>query len=168
MKFEAKVNYSHIDQQSGKEKKITESYIIPDAVNWTDAETQLTEQMAKITNATITKSIKISDIIDIVKSEGDFWYKVVIELQVIDKQKGKIKSIKEPILIQADGFKDAYEKAQEYCLEILVPVEITSIIKSSIVDILDDEFVAPVKVTAENWCDDQEDERDMEELEDAD
>lgn len=158
MKFEAKVSYLHIDQQSGKEKKITENYIIADAVNWTDAEAQLTDQMAKITNEQITKAIKISDIIDIVKSEGDFWYKVVIELQVIDEQKGKIKSIKEPILIQAEGFKDAYEKAQEYCLEILVPVEITSITKSSIVDILDDEFVAPVKFVVVD--EDQEDEED--------
>ena len=67
MKFEAKVNYSHIDLQSGKEKKTTENYIIADAENWTDAETQIYEQMAKITNATITKAIKISDIVDIVK-----------------------------------------------------------------------------------------------------
>ena len=158
MKFEAKVSYSHIDPQSGKEKKITENYIIADAVNWTDAEAQLTDQMAKITNEQITKAIKISDIIDIVKSEGDFWYKGIIEIIIIDEQSGKEKKIKEPILIQADGFKDAYEKAQEYCLEILVPVEITSITKSSIVDILDDEFVAPVKFVVVD--EDQEDEED--------
>lgn len=158
MKFEAKVNYSHIDPQSGKEKKITENYIIADAVNWTDAEAQLTDQMAKITNEQITKAIKISDIIDIVKSEGNFWYKAIIDIITIDEQVGKVKKIKETILVQAEGFKDAYEKAQEYCLEILVPVEITSITKSSIVDILDAEFVAPVKFVVVD--EDQEDEED--------
>lgn len=160
MKFEAKVNYSHIDPQSGKEKKITENYIIADAENWTDAETQLYEQMDKITNATITKAIKISDIVDIVKSEGDYWYKVKIEIVTIDEQSGKEKSIKETILVQADGFKEAHEKAQEYCLEILVSVEITSIAKSSIVDILDDEFVAQVKFVVADTDDEQEDEED--------
>jgi len=160
MKFEAKVNYSHIDLQSGKEKKITENYIIADAENWTDAETQLSTQMAKITNATITKAIKISDIVDIVKSEGDFWYKVKIEIVTIDEQYGKEKAIKETILVQADGFKEAHEKAQEYCLEILVPVEITSIAKSSIVDVLDDEFVAQVKVVVVGGDDEEEDEDD--------
>ena len=160
MKFEAKVSYSHIDPQSGKEKKITENYIISDAENWTDAETQLYEQMAKITNATITKAIKISDIVDIVKSEGDYWYKVKIEMISIDEQSGKEKSIKETILVQADGFSEAHEKAQEFCLEILVPVEITSITKSSIVDILDDEFVAPVRLVAFDADEEQEEEED--------
>ena len=146
MKFEAKVNYSHIDPNSGKEKKITENYIISDAENWTDAETQLYTQMAKITNATITKAIKLSDVIDVIKSEGDYWYKVKIQIISIDEVSGKEKAIKESILVQADGFKEAHDKAQEFCLEILVPVEITSITKSSIVDILDDEFVPAVKV----------------------
>lgn len=160
MKFEAKVNYIHIDLNSGKEKKITENYIISDAENWTDAETQLYTQMAKITNATITKAIKLSDVIDVIKSEGDYWYKVKIQIISIDEVSGKGKAIKESILVQADGFSEAHEKAQEYCLEILVPVEITSITKSSIVDILDDEFVPAVKVVDVGGDDEEEEGED--------
>lgn len=145
MKFEAKVNYVNIDLNSGREKKFTENYIIADAENWADAETQLYTQMAKITNATITKAIKISDVIDVVKSEGDYWYKAKLEMAVIDEQSGKNKPIKETVLIQADGFKEACEKVQAYTLEIVIPVEVLGVTKSSIVDILDDEFMAPVK-----------------------
>lgn len=160
MKFEAKVNYAHIDPNSGKEKKITENYIIADAENWTDAETQLYTQMEKITNATITKAIKISDIIEIVKSDGDYWYKAKLEMAVIDEVTGKNKPIKETILVQADGFKEACDKVQEYTLEILIPVEITSITKSSIVDIFDDEFVAPVRFVVAGEDEEDEDEND--------
>ena len=146
MKYEVRVKYAHINLTTGKEVVTTENYIIADAENWTDAEQQLYTQMAKITNGTITKSIKISDIIDIVKSDGDFWYKVKIEMISVDDVSGKEKAIKETILVQADGFKDACDKAQEFCLEVVVPVEITSISKSNIVDIFDDEFVPAVKV----------------------
>jgi len=150
MKYEVRVTYAHLDLTSGKEKKTTENYIIADAETWADAEQQLYTQMAKITNATIAKAIKISDIIDIVKSEGDFWYKVKLEIEVIDEVSGKNKPIKETILVQAEGFKDACDKAQEYCLEVVVPVEITSVAKSNIVDIFDDEFVPVVKVIADD------------------
>jgi len=157
MKYEVRVTYAHLDLTSGKEKKTTENYIIADAETWADAEQQLYTQMAKITNATIAKSIKISEIIDIVKSEGDFWYKVKIEMVTIDEVSGKEKAIKETILIQADGFKDACDKAQEFCLEVLIPVEIISVAKSNIVDIFDDEFVAPVKFVEETDDDDDND-----------
>jgi hypothetical protein len=161
MKYEVRVKYAHINPTSGKEVITTENYIIADAETWADAEQQLYEQMAKITNQSITKIIKLSDIIDIVKSEGDYWYKTKLEMKSIDEVSGKEKSIKEMILIQADGFKDAHEKAQEYCLEILVPVEIVSISKSNIVDIFDADFIPKVKVVTYSDEDTEDEEQNL-------
>jgi hypothetical protein len=157
MKYEVRVKYARINPTSGKEVITTENYIIADAETWADAEQQLYEQMAKITNQSITKVIKLSDIIDIVKSEGDCWYKVKLEMSSIDEVTGKEKSIKEVVLIQAEGFKDAFEKAQEYCLEILVPIEVLSISKSNIVDIFDADFVPAVKIVTYSDEDESDD-----------
>ena len=159
MKYEARVKYAHIDPAKGKEVVTTENYIISDAETWGDAEQQLYEQMAKITNGElITKAIKLSDIIDIVKSEGDYFFKVKIEMSVIDEVCGKEKKIKESILVQADTFGDAFNKAQAFALEILIPVEIVSISKSAIVDIFDEEFVPKVKLVT--YSDDEEEDND--------
>ena len=156
MKYEARVKYAHIDPVKGKEVVTTENYIIADAETWGDAEQQLYEQMAKITSGElITKAIKLSDIVDIVKSEGDYWFKVKIEMSVVDEVAGKEKKIKEAVLVQADTFGDAFNKAQAFALEILVPVEIVSISKSAIVDIFDEEFVPKVNVVTNSEDDDE-------------
>lgn len=140
MKYEVRVKYAHIDPNSGKEKVVTENYIIADAQTWADAEKQLYTQMAKITAQTVTKVIKLSDIVEILKSEGDWFYKVKIAMSVIDEVTGKEKDITEAILIQAKDMFDAHSKAQFHCLHVVIPVEITSISKSNIVDIFDEDF----------------------------
>jgi hypothetical protein len=42
--FECKVRYIKVDEKSGKEKKITEPYLV-DAVSFTEAESRIHEEM---------------------------------------------------------------------------------------------------------------------------
>ena len=145
MKYEVRVKYAHIDPNSGKEKVVTENYIIADAETWADAEKQLYTQMAKITSQAITKVIKLSDVVEILKSEGDWFYKVKIVSEIIDLVTGKGKDITEAILIQAKDMFDAHSKAQLHWIHTIVPAEITSISKSNIVDVFDEDFTIYAK-----------------------
>lgn len=151
MKYEAKVKYATILPESGKEKVITENYLIADAETWADAEEQVATQMAKLTNSQVTRAIKISDIIDVTGDEGDVFYKAKIGIITIDESSGKEKVIKESVLIMANGFKHACSVLDEYVDRVMVPVEVMSVSKSAIVDIFDENFVAPV-VSRECVC----------------
>lgn len=157
MKYEAKVKYSTISPESGKEKVITENYLIADAETWADAEEQVATQMAKITKEQVTRAIKISDVVDVTGDDGEFFYKAKIGIITADETNGKEKTVKESVLVRANGFKDACDVLDSYVDEILVPVEVISVSKSGIVDIFDENFVAPV-VAKECVCYDADDE----------
>lgn len=146
MKYEAKVKYLHIAPETGKERILTESYIVANAEAWFDAEKQVFEQMAKLTTQTIIPAIKISDIEDIVRSDADWFYKAKIGINDIDELTGKAKQSTVNILVQAATFYAAFEMAQDWTFDTIVDCEILSITKSKIVDIFDEDFVPKTKI----------------------
>ncbi len=76
MKYEAKVKYAKINEVSGKEQVISESYIVNNAETFADAEKQTFEYMAERTQQTVIPAIKQSDVEDILggEGEGDWFY----------------------------------------------------------------------------------------------
>lgn len=134
--FECKVKYVKVDQD-GRERKVTESYLV-DAVSFTDAETRIVEQMQQIVRGGEFQvdNIKKSNIIEIFPHDsGEYWFKAKIGIVTIDEKAGKEKKINNYFLVAADDFKQALQRLEEGLSYILVPIQITAMNLSTIVDV---------------------------------
>lgn len=134
--FECKVKYTKIDEQTGKEKRVTEPYLI-DAISFTEAEKRMTEEAEKIVSGefqitNISKS-KISD--TFFYDDGDWWYKCKVSIVDVDESSGKEKKTANTMLILAGSVKEAFERLEESLASVIVPYEIEAIVKSPIVEL---------------------------------
>lgn len=133
--FLVKVVYEKIDDQSGKEKKVTEQYLL-DAVSFTEAEARTHKEMESMIRgefliASITRA-NFSDIFDDVA--GDTWWKAKIKHMTVDEKSGREKSVSNYILIMADNVDHAYKNINEAMKGMTVDFTIESISDSQILD----------------------------------
>jgi hypothetical protein len=133
MKFEAKVKYHRIDPASGKEKQVSQDYIL-EAETFGQAEEDTLKAMAEITPATVAKAIKISDVAEIIESEGDNFYKVKVMVRDIDELSGKEKDSPTILLIRSNTVKFALKLAEEWQDGIMADTELHSIRLVTIID----------------------------------
>jgi hypothetical protein len=135
MNFEAKVKYEKLDPVSGKNKVISEPYLL-DAETFGDAEEKTLKYMADITSATVIATVKKSDIEDVVgDQDNDVFYKASVKLAIIDELSGKEKSETIQILAGNDSLKSALSRVEIWCDESMCDTEIVKISKSPIVGI---------------------------------
>lgn len=138
MIYESRVKYSTLNPRNGKEEVVTETYIIPNAETFSDAENQTYTEMAKITPNTVIPAIKISDVDEILLDEGELFYKAKIGITDIDERDGKVKQIKKVLLIQSDGFNDAKVVADDWISGTISDCEILEIKKSSVMGVFEE------------------------------
>jgi len=134
--FECKVKYVKVDQD-GRERKVSESYLV-DAVSFTDAEARMIEQMQQLVRGGEfhIDNIKKSNIIEIFPHDnGEYWFKAKISIVTIDEKAGKEKKINNYFLVAADDFKQALLRLEEDLSYILVPIQISAMNLSTIVDV---------------------------------
>jgi len=133
--FECKVKYTKIDEQSGKEKKVTETYLI-DAVSFTEAESRLYKEMEMMISGEFTVTgIRKANYTDIFPfDDGDRWFKSKISYVSVDEEAGKEKKISNQILVLANDVKDAWDKIHESMKGMTVDYEINAISESPILD----------------------------------
>ena len=72
--FECKVRYQKIDEQSGKDKKVTETYLF-NAISFTEAESRIYKEMESlISGEFLVTNIRKANYADIFNFEdGDRW-----------------------------------------------------------------------------------------------
>ena len=145
MKYEARVKYSKVDD-FGKVKEVTENYVVADAETWANAELQTFDYMAELTSNTIIPAIKISDIEEIIQSNGEWFYKSKIGMSVIDELSGKEKTTTVSILVQADDFAEAQDITYNWMSKSVFDCELLSISKSKIIDVFEPKFKARAKL----------------------
>ncbi|WP_299579795.1 DUF4494 domain-containing protein [uncultured Sunxiuqinia sp.] len=134
--FECKVKYVKVDQD-GRERKVSEAYLV-DAVSFTDAEARMIEQMQQLVRGGefYIDNIKKSNVIEIFPHEdGEYWFKAKIGIVTIDEKAGKEKKINNYFLVAADDFKQALLRLEEDLSYILVPIQISAMNLSPIVDV---------------------------------
>jgi hypothetical protein len=135
MNFEAKVKYEKIDPLTGKNKVVSETYLL-DAETFGDAEEKTIKYMADITNAQVISTVKKSDVEDIIgDTESDMFYKSTIKQSIIDELSGKesVNNIK--VLTGCDNLKGALTFTEYWQNESMFDCETTNITKSPIVGI---------------------------------
>ena len=133
--YTATVKFGAIDETSGKEVVISEQYLL-DAINFTDAETRIYEEMMPLINGEfdvcrITR-LKLAEIIS---GEGETWYKAKIEIIETDEITGKPKKIKYLVLVNAKNTDQAVKTIEENMKTSLSPWSIFSITETKIKDI---------------------------------
>jgi len=133
--FECKVKYEKIDEQSGAEKKVSETYLI-DAVSFTEAESRIYKEMeSMIRGEFVVTNIRKANYTEIFENEdGDIWFKSKISFVSIDEKSGKEKKISNQILVLASDIKDAFDKIHEGMGGMTIDFDINAITESPILD----------------------------------
>ena len=134
--FECKVKYTKIDETTGKEKKVTEPYLI-DAVSFTDAESRIYKEMETYVSGEFSISnIKVVKFAELLPNEnGDSWFRVKLVYVSIDEEAGKERKINSYLLVQANDIKEAYDEVVRYMQNSVSDYTIPSISESPIMDI---------------------------------
>ena len=114
--FEVKVQYQKM-QDDGKEKKVTEQYVV-EALSFTEAEARITEEMTNYTDGEFdVVSEKIAPYNEIIlsdKSDDDKWFISKVSLITLDEKTAKEKKTSQRLLVQAE----TSEKAMDYTKEM--------------------------------------------------
>lgn len=133
--FECKVKYNKVDE-NGRERLVNESYLL-DAVSFTDAEARIIRQLQAMVRGEFTvtdiKKSKISEVFPF--ENGEWWYRVTINLVTVDEEAGKEKKLRTFYLIMADDIQEALARLEESLSFLVVPYVVTSINVSNIVDV---------------------------------
>lgn len=132
--FECKVRHQKIDELSGKEKKVTETYLF-DAISYTEAESRIYKEMAEIISGDFAvTSIRKATYAEIFPfDDGDRWFKCKVSFMSVDEEAGKEKKISNQILVMALDIKDCFDKILE-SMGQTVDIEVNSITESPILD----------------------------------
>ncbi len=133
--FECKVRYDKL-QENGAAKKVTEPYLV-DALSFTEAEARITEEQRPFISGEFdVAAVKRSKIAEIVfNDEGDRWYLVKVGFITVDEKSGVEKRSVTQMLVQAGGFKSAYDNFTEYMKSSMADYDIVSISETPLIDV---------------------------------
>ena len=109
--YEVKIQYQKM-LEDGKEKKVTEQYVV-EALSFTEAESLITEEMsAYIHDSFDVVAEKIAPYYEILISdriEDDKWFLSKISFVTLDEKTAKEKKTSQRLLVQADTSQTALE-----------------------------------------------------------
>lgn len=115
--YEVKIQYIKM-LEDGKEKKVTEQYVV-EALSFTEAEARITEEMNHYTDGDFdVVSEKIAPYNEILLSDNsndDKWFLSKVAFITIDEKTAKEKKTSQRLLVQAE----TSEKAMDYTKEML-------------------------------------------------
>lgn len=135
--FECKIQYDKIGTEDGKQKKVTDTYLV-DAVNFTEAEARIIEYVRPYMSGEFTvsniKRTRLYEIFDY--PTGDRWYRSKVIFIVLDPEKGKEKRVPSTMLVQAESIKEALTRLEESMKGTMSDYEIATIADTTILDVL--------------------------------
>lgn len=133
--MECKVKYTK-QMENGALKRVTEPYLLA-AYTFTDAEARIYDELGSIIRGEFhVMAITRKEIHDIFAyDDADVWYAVKVKYENYDADSDKSRKVTQNFLVTANSVKEATERIKESLSTLLVDFEITSVIKSPIVDI---------------------------------
>lgn len=134
--FEGKLKYMKV-AGTGNERMATEQFLL-DAVSFTDAETRMitqAQQMVRGGEFTV-KDIKQSQIAEVFPYEnGEWWWKVKVQLVSIDENAGREKKVTDYYLIMADDVNQAVARIDESLEYLVIPYTVVTLNRTNIADV---------------------------------
>ncbi len=115
---------------------MTEPYLV-DALSFTEAEARITEEQRPFISGEFdVAAVKRSRIAEIAfNDEGDKWYLAKVGFITVDEKSGVEKRHISQTLVQASGFKNAYDTLVEYMKGTQADYDIVSIQETPLMDV---------------------------------
>ena len=114
--FEVKIQYQKM-QEDGKEKKVTEQYVV-ESLSFTEAEARIIKEMTPyISGEFNVVSEKIASYFEIIlsdKSDDDKWFISKVSFITLDEKTAKEKKTSQRFLVQADTSQTALEYTNKF------------------------------------------------------
>lgn len=134
--FEVKVKYEKV-QEDGKEKKVTESYLV-DALSFTECEKRIIEEMKLFISGefevySIART-KYEDIIEIETDSNISWYKTKLVFTSMDDN-GKEKQEIHYMLVEGTNIDNAKDNLDEFMKTAMADFKVVTISETPIMDI---------------------------------
>lgn len=138
--IETKLRYDKMSE-NGVVKKVNEHYLV-DALTFTEAEARIIEEMQPYISGEMSvsavKKTKIGEVF--FNEDADKNYLVKVSFITIDERTGAEKCADNLILVQANDFKDAYDKFMDGMKGTIADFEIRSISESPILEVFKVKF----------------------------
>ncbi|MFV0587522.1 DUF4494 domain-containing protein [Bacteroides reticulotermitis] len=135
--FECRIRYEKL-MENGKEKKITEPYLV-DALSFTEAEARIIEEMTPFISGEFTvkavKTAKYSELFTSEEESADRWFKCKLIFITLDEKSGAEKKTSTQILVQAADLRDAVKKLDEGMKGTMADYQIGSVAETPIMDV---------------------------------
>ena len=135
--FECKIRYEKV-MEDGKNKKVTESYLV-DALSFTEAEKRIIDEMKPFITGEFTveaiKRYNITDLFETEDTDADKWFKVKINYITLDEKSGREKKTASYMLVQAADIKDAQKRFEEGMKGAMADYQVEKIVETKIMDI---------------------------------
>lgn len=135
--FECSLKYDKV-MENGKEKKVTELYLV-DALSITEAEARLIEEMTPFISGEFQckgiKEAKYSEIFFSEEVTADRYFKCKLLFITLDEKSGKEKTTSTQILVQAADLRDAVKKLDEGMKGTMADYRIASVSETKIMDV---------------------------------
>lgn len=142
--FEVKIQYQKM-QEDGKEKKVTEQYVV-EAMSFTEAETRIAEEMLPYTDGDLdVVSEKIAPFNEIFISENstdDKWFVSKVGFITLDEKTAKEKKQTFRYLVQAATSEHALDYTKTMLNQCLSDYSIDSVQDTPTLDVFIQEFTA--------------------------
>ena len=133
---ECRIRYERQDENDGKIKRVSESYLV-EALTYTEVETRLfKEQGANIHGEYLIPNIKrarYAEVIPTELNEDNPWFNCKYTMTILNEVSGKEQKVAMTALVQAEDCADCLKRFGEYMRGTVSDVEITAISKSPIV-----------------------------------
>ncbi|MBP3228149.1 MAG: DUF4494 domain-containing protein [Bacteroidaceae bacterium] len=143
--FECKVRYEKT-QDDGSVKKVAEPYLV-DAVNFTEAERRITQEMQPLIHGefevTDIKRVRYAELFETALDSADRWFKAKLVFITLDEKSGKERKSSQQVLIQAADLPSALERLQEGMKESMLDYTIASMAETQLMDVFHYQEPAP-------------------------
>jgi hypothetical protein len=126
--------------ENGREKKVTETYLL-DAVSFTEAEARIYKELQQMISGEFSvRKIAITNYSEILPTNmqdviGDRWFKGKVAFIIVDEETGKEKKNIQTVLCFADTVMQADIYIKSAMSGMMCDFEITSISETKIVDV---------------------------------
>lgn len=132
--FETKIKRVVRDKK-GNDKEIAEVYFVENAVSFGDAETRIQTYWNCECDVVAVTMSRVMDIVNLRTDEEEFIYKAIIASVFIDDNENE-KEMKYPVLVFAKSLEEATKRVIGYMDEGLGDMNLHSITKTKIVEVI--------------------------------
>ena len=132
--FDCKITYEKEINQSGKMRKVSESYLV-DAESFTEAETRISEEMHSRGSYIVDSVRKVRLYELFLDDKSERYYKSKVGFITLDEKAGVEKRKFVQIIVQADDLDEALENLHKGMKDTLGDYEVASITETTYMDV---------------------------------